>query len=185
MHMDKLTSKVQDALSGAQSIAAGKDHNYLQPVHLVLDLLNQKAGSTQPLLAQMGIDVTNFREELEHLVEALPKVTENLGDIQMSPELGRLLNLADKYAQERGDRFIASEVVILAALDDKTDLGDLFTKYGIQKSVLGRVIDQVRGGDKVDDPNAEDTRQALEKYTVDLTEQAESGKLDPVIGRDD
>ncbi len=185
MHMDKLTSKLQDALSGAQSIAAGKDHNYLQPVHLVLALLNQKAGSTQPLLAQMGIDVTNFREELEHLVEALPKVTENLGDIQMSPELGRLLNLADKYAQERGDRFIASEVVILAALDDKTVLGDLFTKYGIQKSFLGRVIDQVRGGDKVDDPNAEDTRQALEKYTVDLTEQAESGKLDPVIGRDD
>ena len=185
MQLDKLTSKLQDALSGAQSIAAGKDHNYLQPVHLVLALLNQKAGSTQPLLAQMGVDVTNFREELEHLVEALPKITENLGDIQMSPELGRLLNLADKYAQERGDRFIASEVVILAALDDKTALGDLFTKYGIQKSSFGRVIDQVRGGDKVDDPNAEDTRQALEKYTVDLTEQAESGKLDPVIGRDD
>jgi len=183
--MDKFTSKLQEALSEAQSIAVGKDHNYLQPVHLVLALLNQKAGSTQPLLAQMGIDVTNFREELDHLVEALPKVTENLGDIQMSPELGRLLNLADKYAQERGDQFITSEVVLLAALDDKTELGDLFTKYGIQKNSLRRVIDQIRGGGKVDDPSAEDTRQALEKYTVNLTEQAESGKLDPVIGRDD
>ncbi|MCZ6502771.1 MAG: ATP-dependent chaperone ClpB [Gammaproteobacteria bacterium] len=183
--MDKFTSKLQDALSEAQSIAVGKDHNYLQPVHLVLALLNQKAGSTQPLLSQMGIDVTNFREELDHLVEALPKIKENLGDIQMSPELSRLLNLADKYAQERGDQFIASEVVLLAALDDKTELGDLFAKYGIQKNLLHRVIDQIRGGDKVDDPNAEDTRQALEKYTVNLTEQAESGKLDPVIGRDD
>ena len=185
MHMDKFTSKLQEALSEAQSIAVGKDHNYLQPVHLVLALLNQKAGSTQPLLSQMGIDVPNFREELDHLVEALPVVKENLGDIQMSPELGRLLNLADKYAQERGDQFIASEVVLLAALDDKTELGELFAKYGIQKNLLHRVIDQIRGGDKVDDPNAEDTRQALEKYTVNLTEQAESGKLDPVIGRDD
>jgi ATP-dependent Clp protease ATP-binding subunit ClpB len=185
MHMDKFTSKLQDALSEAQSIAVGKDHSYLQPVHLVLALLNQRAGSTQPLLAQMGIDVPNFREELDHLVDALPRVRENLGDIQMSPELGRLLNLADKYAQERGDQFIASEVVLLAALEDKTALGDLFSKYGIEKNSLARVIDQVRGGDKVDDPNAEDTRQALEKYTVNLTDQAVAGKLDAVIGRDD
>ena len=185
MHMDKFTSKLQDAMSDAQSIAVGRDHNYLQPVHLVLALLNQKAGSTQPLLAQMGIDVANLREELEQLVEGLPKITKNVGDIQTSPELGRLLNLADKYAQERGDQFIASEVVLLAALEDKTALGELFTKYGIHKSSLDRVINQVRGGDKVEDPNAEDTRQALGKYTVNLTELAESGKLDPVIGRDD
>ncbi|MBQ74473.1 MAG: ATP-dependent chaperone ClpB [Gammaproteobacteria bacterium] len=185
MQIDKFTSKLQDALSEAQSIAVGKDHNYLQPVHLVLALLNQKAGSTQPLLAQMGVDVANFREELDHLVETLPKINENLGDIQMSQELSRLLNLADKYAQERGDQFIASEVILLAALEDKSELGDLFTKYGIQKDQLERVIDQVRGGSNVDDPNAEDTRQALEKYTVNLTERAEGGKLDPVIGRDD
>ena len=185
MHMDKFTSKLQDAMSDAQSIAVGRDHNYLQPVHLVLALLNQKAGSTQPLLAQMGIDVANLREELEQLVEGLPKITKNVGDIQTSPELGRLLNLADKYAQERGDQFIASEVVLLAALEDKTALGELFTKYGIHKRSLDRVINQVRGGDKVEDPNAEDTRQALGKYTVNLTELAESGKLDPVIGRDD
>ncbi|MBQ61433.1 MAG: ATP-dependent chaperone ClpB [Gammaproteobacteria bacterium] len=185
MQIDKFTSKLQGALSEAQSIAVGKDHNHLKPVHLVLALLNQKVGSTQPLLAQMGVDVANFREELDHLVEALPEVKENRGDVQMSPELARLLNLADKCAQDRGDQYIASEVVLLAALEDQSELGGLFAKYGIQKDQLDRVIDQVRGGSNVDDPNAEDTRQALEKYTVNLTEMAESGKLDPVIGRDD
>ena len=185
MRIDKFTSKLQEALSDAQSIAVGKDHNYLAPVHLVLALLNQKGGSTQPLLAQMGVDVANFRDELDHLVNNLPTVKENLGDIQMSPEIGRLLNLADKYAQERGDQYISSEVVLLAALEDKSDLGALFGKYGIQKETLSRVIDQIRGGDKVDDPNAEDTRQALDKYTINLTDRALDGKLDPVIGRDD
>ncbi len=185
MRIDKFTSKLQEALSDAQSIAVGKDHNYLAPVHLVLALLNQKGGSTQPLLAQMGVDVANFRDELDHLVNNLPTVKENLGDIQMSPEIGRLLNLADKYAQERGDQYISSEVVLLAALEDKSDLGALFGKYGIQKETLSRVIDRIRGGDKVDDPNAEDTRQALDKYTINLTDRALDGKLDPVIGRDD
>ncbi len=185
MRIDKFTSKLQEALSDAQSIAVGKDHNYLAPVHLVLALLNQRGGSTQPLLAQMGVDVANFRDELDHLVENLATVKENLGDVQMSPEIGRLLNLADKFAQERGDQFISSEVVLLAALEDKSDLGALFAKYGVRKDALIRVIDQVRGGDKVDDPNAEDTRQALDKYTINLTERAIDGKLDPVIGRDD
>ncbi len=185
MRIDKFTSKLQEALSDAQSIAVGKDHNYLAPVHLVLALLNQKGGSTQPLLSQMGVDVANFRDELDHLVDNLPTVKENLGDIQMSPEIGRLLNLADKYAQERGDQYISSEVVLLAALEDKSDLGGLFGKYSIQKDTLSRVIDQIRGGDKVDDPNAEDTRQALDKYTINLTDMALDGKLDPVIGRDD
>jgi ATP-dependent Clp protease ATP-binding subunit ClpB len=185
MRIDKFTSKLQEALSDAQSIAVGKDHNYIAPVHLVLALLNQKGGSTQPLLSQMGVDVANFRDELDHLVDNLPTVKENLGDIQMSPEIGRLLNLADKYAQERGDQYISSEVVLLAALEDKSDLGGLFGKYGIQKDTLSRVIDQIRGGDKVDDPNAEDTRQALDKYTINLTDMALDGKLDPVIGRDD
>ncbi len=185
MRIDKFTSKLQEALSEAQSIAVGKDHNYLAPVHLVLAMLNQKGGSTQPLLSQMGVDVANFRDELDHLVNSLPKVKENLGDIQMSPEIGRLLNLADKYAQERGDQYISSEVVLLAALEDKSSLGGLFGKYGIQKATLSRVIDQIRGGDKVEDPNAEDSRQALDKYTINLTERALAGKLDPVIGRDD
>ncbi len=185
MRIEKFTSKLQEALSDAQSLAVGNDHNYLQPVHLILALLNQKGGSTRPLLAQMGVDVAKFREELDHLVKELPKVKENLGDVQMSPELGRLLNLADKNAQDRGDQFISSEVVLLTALEDKAELGGLFNRYGIRKESLARVIDQVRGGENVNDPNAEDSRQALEKYTINLTERAEQGKLDPVIGRDD
>jgi len=171
-------------LSDAQSIAVGKDSNQILPLHLLLALLDQQGGSTRPLLSQMGVDVTRFREELDHLVNSLPKISNNLGDVQMSAELGRLLNLADKFAQEKGDQFISSELVLLAATDDNSDLGALLTKYGVRKDALGRVIDQVRGGEQVNDPNAEDTRQALDKYTVNLTERAEAGKLDPVIGRD-
>ncbi len=185
MRVDKFTSKLQEALSDAQSIAVGKDHNYVAPVHLILALLNQRGGSTQPLLAQMGVDIANFRDELDHLVDGLPAVKENLGDVQMSPEISRLLNLADKFAQQRDDQFISCEMVLLAALDDKSGLGGLFEKYGVQKDSLTRVIDQIRGGQKVNDPNAEDARQALEKYTVNLTDMAIEGKLDPVIGRDD
>jgi ATP-dependent Clp protease ATP-binding subunit ClpB len=185
MRIDKFTAKLQEALSDAQSIAVGKDHNYLAPVHLILAMLNQRGGSTQPLLSQMGVDLANFRDELDHLVSNLPTIKENLGDIQMSPEIGRLLNLADKRAQERGDQFISSEIVLLAASEGTSDLTALFSKYGIQRDALVRVIDQVRGGDTVDDPNAEDTRQALDKYTINLTDRALAGKLDPVIGRDE
>jgi ATP-dependent Clp protease ATP-binding subunit ClpB len=185
MRIDKFTSKLQEALSDAQSVAVGKDHNQVTPVHLALALLNQRGGSTQPLLAQMGVDIPNFRDELDHLVDELPTVKENLGDVQMSPEVGRLLNLADKFAQQRDDQFISCEIVLLAALEDKSGLGALFEKYGVQRDALTRVIEQIRGGQKVDDPNAEDTRQALDKYTVNLTDMALEGKLDPVIGRDD
>lgn len=185
MRIDKFTSKLQQALSDAQSIAVGKDNNQVAPAHLILAMLNQQGGSTRPLLAQMGIDVTRFTEELEHQIEKLPRVSQNTGDLQISPELGRLLNLADKFAQQSGDQFISSEVVLLAALDDNGELGQLFKKYDIKKAALERVISQVRGGTNVNDPNAEDTRQALDKYTVNLTERAEAGKLDPVIGRDD
>jgi len=185
MRIDKFTSKLQTALADAQSIAVGKDHNQIAPVHLVSALLAQKGGSARPLIAQMGSDVQAFQAELEQLIDSLPKIKDNNGDVQMSPELGRLLNLADKLAQQRSDQFISSELVILAALDDRGDLGKLFAKFHIQKAALERVIDQVRGGDSVNDPNAEDTRQALDKFTVNLTELAESGKLDPVIGRDD
>ena len=185
MRIDKFTSKLQEALSDAQSIAVGKDHNLLMPVHLVQALLRQKGGSVGPILKQMGADTAALETELDVLIDRLPTITDNAGDIQMSPELGRLLNLADKAAQQGGDQFITSEMVLLAAVDDKSGVGDLFAKLGVQKDALQRVIRQMRGGESVNDPNAEETRQALEKYTVNLTERAESGKLDPVIGRDD
>ena len=185
MRIDRLTSRLQEALSDAQSIAVGKDHNYVTPGHLVLALLRQRGGSTRPLLAQMGVDVDLLDQEVEALVDGLPVMKDNYGDVQMSPELGRLLNVADKLSQQRGDKYISSELVLLASLDDKGDLGKLFNRNGVKKESLTRVIDQVRGGESVKDPNAEESRQALEKYTIDMTAQAESGKLDPVIGRDD
>ena len=185
MRIDRFTSRLQQALADAQSLAAGKDHNYITPAHLVLALMQQRGGSTRPLLQQMGVDVAKLNTELEQMVEQLPVVKENYGDIQMSPELGKLLNVADKLAQQRSDQYISSELVLLAAADDRGPLGKLMGQYGIEKSALDRVISQVRGGEKVDDPNAEDTRQALDKYTVNLTERAEAGKLDPVIGRDE
>ncbi len=185
MRIDRFTSKLQSALADAQSLAAGKDHNSLTPTHLVLALINQKGGSTRPLLGQMGVDVEKFIGSLEKMLDDMPVVGDNYGDIQMSPELSRLFNVIDKYAQQRSDQFISSELVILAAAEDRGDLGKLFRQHNIQKDALERVIEQMRGGEAVSDPNAEDTRQALDKYTVNLTEQAEQGKLDPVIGRDD
>jgi ATP-dependent Clp protease ATP-binding subunit ClpB len=185
MRIDRFTSRLQEALSDAQSLAVGKDHNHITPAHLVLSLIRQQGGSSRPILAQMGVEVAKFTEELEHMVESLPTVGQNVGDIQVSPELGRMLNLADKLAQERSDQYISSELVLLAASDDRGELGKLFEKYNVGKEALARVIDQVRGGESVNDPNAEDTRQALDKYTINLTERAEAGKLDPVIGRDD
>ena len=185
MRIDRFTSKLQSAVADAQSLAVGRDHNYVTPAHLVMALFDQQGGSTKPLLAQMGIDTAAFRSSLSDLLEGLPVVKDNYGDIQLSPELGRLFNLVDKYAQQRGDQFISSELVLLAAAEDRSELGSLFEKFGIKKDALSRAIDQHRGGDKVNDSNAEDTRQALDKYTVNLTERAEQSKLDPVIGRDD
>lgn len=185
MRMDRFTSKLQSALSDAQSIAAGKDHNALTPLHLISALLNQQGGSTRPILAQMGVDVGKFDEDLSRLIDDLPRVVDSQGDIQMSPELAKLLNLVDKEAQQRDDQFISSELVLLSAVKNGSALEKLFTQHGVTKQALTRVIDQVRGGDNVNDANAEDTRQALDKYTVNLTEKAEQGKLDPVIGRDD
>ncbi|MEX2489950.1 MAG: ATP-dependent chaperone ClpB [Pseudomonadales bacterium] len=185
MRIDKFTSKLQSAMADAQSIAVGKDHNYVTPAHLLLALLQQEGGAVRPLLSQMGIDVASFHSDVQQLVNNSPTVSDNVGDVQVSPELGRMLNLADKYAQERSDQFISSEIVMLAAADDKGELGKLFAKYNVRKDSLARVIDQVRGGESVSDPNAEDTRQALDKYTIDLTDRARNGKLDPVIGRDD
>lgn len=185
MRIDRFTGKLQSAFADAQSLAAGKDHNFLTPIHLVSALLNQPGGSTRPLLTQMGVDIVRFEEALEGLLINLPTLQNNYGDIQMSPELGRLLNIVDKFAQQRSDQFISSELVILAASEERGELGKLFKRFNIRKEALERVIEQVRGGDRVENANAEDTYQALEKYTVNLTDQAERGKLDPVIGRDD
>ena len=185
MRIDKFTSKLQAALSDAQSLAIGKDHHQIAPVHLLCALLQQQGGSVRPILTQMGVDIDAFEQELERRMTRLPQMKENLGDIQVSNDLHRLLNLADKYAQQRGDQFITSEVILLAALEDKSGLGELFAKFHIQKEALQRVVAQVRGGEKVTEQNVEDTRQALGKYTIDLTARAEEGRLDPVIGRDE
>ena len=185
MRMDKLTSKFQAALADAQSLALGKDHQFIEPVHLMLALLDQEGGSIKPLLSQIGINVPVFRSELTKELARIATVAGSGGDVQISNGLGRLLNLTDKLAQKRNDQFISSELFLLAALEEKGSLQDLFKKHGITKQTVEQVIDAMRGGQAVDDPNAEDQRQALKKYTVDLTERAEQGKLDPVIGRDD
>lgn len=185
MRIDKFTSNLQSALSDAQSLAIGKDHNYITPLHMCSVLIEQSGSSISSMLAQAGVDIPRFREEVEYLVNQLPSLQNSTGEIQMSPELGRLLNLADKYAQQRGDQFISSELVLLAALEDKGDLGKLFKKYQVDKPALERIIQQIRGGETVSDVNTEETRQALDKYTIDVTELAVQGKLDPVIGRDD
>tara|TARA_R110002072_G_scaffold3830_6_gene27382 strand:+ start:58939 stop:61512 length:2574 start_codon:yes stop_codon:yes gene_type:complete len=185
MRIDRFTSKLQSAVADAQSLAVGQDHNYVAPAHLLLALLDQQGGSTKPLLSQMGVDTAAFKAGLTEIFDKLPRVKDNYGDIQLSPELGRLFNLVDKFAQQRGDQFISSELVLLAAAEDRGDIGKLFEKFGIQKESLARAINQYRGGEKVNEANSEDTRQALDKYTVNLTEQAEQGRLDPVIGRDD
>ncbi len=185
MRIDKFTSKLQESLSEAQSLAVGRDHNQIAPAHLVKAMLQQQGGSVRPILTQMGVDTAAMEVELDGLIDRLPKIKDNTGDVQLSPDLARSLNLADKYAQQSGDNFITSEMVLLAAIEDKSGVGDLLQKLQIQPDSLRRVIEQVRGGSKVNDPNAEDTRQALDKYTINLTDRAEQGKLDPVIGRDD
>ncbi|MEQ1544983.1 ATP-dependent chaperone ClpB [Methyloglobulus sp.] len=185
MRMDKLTSKFQAALADAQSLALGKDHQFIEPVHLMLVLLDQEGGSIKPLLSQIGINTPVFRSELTKELARVATVAGSGGDVQISNSLARLLNLTDKLAQKRNDQFISSELFLLAALEEKGSLQDLFKKHGITKQAVEQVIDAMRGGQAVDDPNAEDQRQALKKYTIDLTERAEQGKLDPVIGRDD
>ncbi|MCX7095236.1 MAG: ATP-dependent chaperone ClpB [Methylobacter sp.] len=185
MRMDKLTSMFQTALADAQSMALGKDHQFIEPIHLMLALLDQQGGSIRPLLAQMGINTQLLRTELIRELERLATVSGSGGDVQISNELSRLLNLTDKLAQKRNDKFISSELFLLAVFDEKGLLQDLLKKAGITKPAVEKAIDTMRGGQPVDDANAEDQRQALKKYTINLTERAEQGKLDPVIGRDD
>ncbi|HEY8097939.1 MAG TPA: ATP-dependent chaperone ClpB [Methylobacter sp.] len=185
MRMDKLTSMFQSALADAQSMALGKDHQFIEATHLMLALLDQQGGSIRPLLAQMGTNTQLLRTELVRELERIATVSGSGGDVQISNELSRLLNLTDKLAQKRNDKFISSELFLLAAFDEKGVLQDLLKKAGVTKQAVEKAIDAMRGGQPVDDPNAEEQRQALKKYTIDLTERAELGKLDPVIGRDD
>ena len=184
MRQDRLTNQLQNALADAQSLAVGRDHAAIEPVHILVALIDQQGGSVKPILAQAGIDVAGLRRQLESQLDTLPKLTSPTGDIGISQAFSRLLNLADKTAQQQGDQFIASEAVLLAAFDDSGDLGKALRSAG-EKGQVEAVIKQVRGGETVSDPEAEGNRQALDKYTIDLTERAEQGKLDPVIGRDD
>ncbi len=185
MRIDRLTSKLQLALSDAQSVALGQDHSYIEPLHLMIALIDQQGGGVRPILQQSGIPVVKFREGLTELLTRLPKIQDHDGNVQMSPELGRLLNLADKEAQKRKDQYISSELVLLAMFDGKDDLAKSLNDTGVTKADILSVIDSIRGGDSVNDPDAEESRQALDKYTVDLTARAAEGRLDPVIGRDD
>ena len=185
MRLDKFTSKFQVAISDAQSLALGRDHQFIEPVHLMSALLNQQGGSVRPLLDQASINVNSLRSALSQAIERLPRVDGIGGDVQLAKETGILLNLCDKISQQRKDEYITSEIFVLAATKDKGALGDILRFLGITESKVTDAIDQMRGGQKVTDPNAEDVRQALEKFTTDLTERAEQGRLDPVIGRDD
>jgi ATP-dependent Clp protease ATP-binding subunit ClpB len=183
--MDRLTSKFQMALADAQSLAVGRDHQFIEPLHLMSALLDQEGGTVRHLLTQADVNINLLRSDLSAATERLPSVEGAAGDLHISNDLGRLLNQTDKLAQQRKDQYISSELFVLAAVDDKGELGEILRKAGANKRAVEQVIDKVRGGQSVDDPNAEDQRQALEKYTIDLTERAEQGKLDPVIGRDD
>ncbi|MFW5451009.1 MAG: ATP-dependent chaperone ClpB [Methylophagaceae bacterium] len=185
MQIDKLTSKFQEALGAAQSMAVGKDNQFIEPAHLMLALLQQQSGTVKPLLAQSGVNVPAYQAALEGQLSHLAQVEGGSGDIHVSQDLNRLLNQTDKLSQQRKDQYISSELFVLAVVVDKNQAGDLLRKNGGNKSTLEKVVDKIRGGEKVTDPNAEEQRQALEKYTIDLTERAERGKLDPVIGRDD
>jgi ATP-dependent Clp protease ATP-binding subunit ClpB len=185
MRMDKLTSKFQTALADAQSLAVGRDHQFIEPVHLMSALLDQDNGTVRHLLSQSDVNLNQLRSQLGEALERLPRVEGAAGEVHVSNELGRLLNITDKLAQTRKDQYISSELFVLAALEDRGTLGELLRKAGAAKGSIEQAIDKMRGGQKVEDPNAEEQRQALEKYTIDLTERAEQGKLDPVIGRDE
>ncbi|BCG22988.1 chaperone protein ClpB [Pseudomonas tohonis] len=185
MRIDRLTSKLQLALSDAQSQAVGHDHPAIEPFHLILALLDQQGGSIKPLLMQVGFDIAALRSALTKELDGLPKIQNPTGDVNLSQDLARLLNQADRLSQQKGDQFISSELVLLAAMDENTRLGKLLLSQGVTRKALENAIANLRGGQAVNDPNVEESRQALDKYTVDLTKRAEDGKLDPVIGRDD
>jgi len=185
MRQDKLTAKFQAALADAQSLALGRDHQIVEPAHVMLALLDSSGGTVRPLLMKAGADVNKLRSELGALLDHLPKVEGTPGEVHNSNDLNRLLNITDKLAQKRGDQYISSELFVLAAFEDKGPLARILKDSGVVRGAVEKAIDEVRGGESVSDPNAEEQRGALEKYTVDLTARAAAGKLDPVIGRDE
>jgi ATP-dependent Clp protease ATP-binding subunit ClpB len=185
MRMDKLTSKFQIALAEAQSLAVGMDHQFIEPAHVLVALLDQQGSTVRGLLTKSGANVNLLRSQLGDALDRLPRVEGTGGEIHISNDLNRLLNLTDKLAQQRNDQYISSELFVLAAFDDKSPVANLLAQSGAVRGAVEKAIADVRGGQQVNDPNAEDTRQALEKYTIDLTERAEQGKLDPIVGRDD
>jgi ATP-dependent Clp protease ATP-binding subunit ClpB len=185
MRLDKLTSKFQMALADAQSLAVGQDHQFIEPSHVMVALLDQQGGSVRGLLTKAGANVNLLRSQLGEAIDRLPRVEGAGGDVHFSNDLGKLFNITDKLAQKRDDQYISSELFVLAALDDSSPLKRIFEQAGAVRGAVEKAIDDLRGGQQVDDPNAEDTRQALERYTIDLTERAEQGKLDPIIGRDE
>lgn len=185
MRMDKLTSKFQMALADAQSLALGRNHAYIEPEHVMKALLDQDNGSIRHILTKANVNVSQLRAQLDQALDKMHTVEGTHGDIHVSQELARLFNQTDKLAQQRKDQYISSELFLLAVTDDKCALGKLLNKVGARKKDIEAAIEEIRGGETISDPNAEEQRQALEKYTLDLTEKAEQGKLDPVIGRDD
>ncbi|MGA1081360.1 MAG: Clp protease N-terminal domain-containing protein, partial [Steroidobacteraceae bacterium] len=185
MRMDRLTSKFQLALADAQSLALGRDHQFIEPAHALLALLDQQGGTVRPLLDKAGVGVDVLRSRLLKALDGLAKVEGTGGEVHVSSDLGKLLNLTDKLAQKRGDQYVSSELFVLAAVEDKGPAGQALRDAGAVKGALEKAVDELRGGEKVDDPNAEEARGALDKFTIDLTARAASGKLDPVIGRDD
>ncbi len=185
MRTDKFTTKFQMALGDAQSLAVGADNQYIEPLHLMVALLDQEGGATRNLLLKCDVNVNRLRSALGEAIDRLAQVQGTQGEVHLSNDLARLLNVCDKLAQQRKDQYISSELFVLAAVEDKSRVGELLRESGATKRGVEQAIDDMRGGESVTDPNAEEQRQALEKYTVDLTQLAEQGKLDPVIGRDD
>ena len=185
MRIDKLTTKFQEALADAQSLAVGRENPYIEPAHLLLALVRQRDGSTTSLLQRAGVNVQRLVSDLNSAIERLPQVQGTGGQIQMGRDLANLLNVADKTAQQRGDEFIASEMFLLALLEDKGEAGRMAKENGLARRALEAAIEAVRGGQPVGSADAEGQRESLKKYTMDLTERARQGKLDPVIGRDD
>src|SRR3974390_2799231 len=185
MRMDKLTSRFQAALADAQSLAVGRDHQFIEPVHLMAAMLDAEGGGVKPLFLKAGVDVNRLDPALDNAIDRLPKVEGTAGDVQVSSDLSRLLNVTDKLAQQRGDQYIASELFVLAAFEDRGTLGRVLKELRVSKDAIEKAINEVRGGEGGHDQGAEEKRGALEKYTIDMTARARAGKLDPVIGRDD
>ena len=184
MRAEKLTNLLQQAFADAQSIAIGNDQSAIEVVHVLIALLNQQGGSVRPILNRAGFDVNGLQQQLNKHMDSLPKVSSPTGEVNISQELGRLMNLADRAAQKNNDQYMSSEILLQTLLQDTGQIGKMLNKFGDSKAAIAGIV-SIRGGDTVNDPDAEGQREALDKYTIDLTKSAEQGKLDPVIGRDD